>query len=102
MILAKNHKILKFSKGLYKTSRMQHFDYQIIFGVKCNSELGQMNKKPCINQSRSQLRVFGEFLILRKMREENANKNHYVYEMMVVLRICYRKFGIPSPGYPGS
>ena len=34
------------------------------------------------------------------MQGENANKIHYVYNGMVVLHICNRILGIPSPGYP--
>ena len=34
------------------------------------------------------------------MQGENANKIHYVYNAMVVLHICNRILGIPSPGYP--
>ena len=36
------------------------------------------------------------------MQEENANKIQYVYKAMVVLHICNRILGIPSPGYPGN
>ena len=45
MFLTKKHNFLEFSKSLYKTSRMKHSDYQIIFGVKCNSKWGQTNKE---------------------------------------------------------
>ena len=45
MLLTKKHNFLEFSKCLYKTSRIKHFDYQIIFGVKCNSKWGQTNKE---------------------------------------------------------
>ena len=34
------------------------------------------------------------------MQGENANKIDYVYNAMVVLHICNRIWGIPSPGYP--
>ena len=45
MFLTKKHNFLQFSKILYKTSRMNNFDYKIIFGVKCNSKWGQTNKE---------------------------------------------------------
>ena len=51
MFLAKNHKFLEFSKSLFYTSKMHYFDYQIIFGVKCNSKWGQTNKENLVSIS---------------------------------------------------
>ena len=48
------------------------------------------------------LGYFGEFSILPKRQGEIANKNHYVYKVVVVLHICNRNLGILSPGYPGN
>ena len=39
---------------------------------------------------------------LRKMQGENANKIHHVYNAIIVLHICNKIWGIPSPGYPGN
>ena len=82
---------------------MKNFDYQIIFGVKCNSKWGQTNKENPVTISHNlNFGVFGDILILRKMQGENANKIHYVYKAMVVLHLCNRILGIPSSGYPGN
>ena len=99
MFLIKKHNFLEFSKSLYKTSRMKQFNYQIIFGVKCNSKWGKTNKENPVRISHNL--NFGDFLILRKM-QENANKIQYVYKAMVVLHICNKILGIPSPAYPGN
>ena len=50
----------------------------------------------------SQLQFGGIFVSLRKMREENANEIYHGYKAMVVLHICRRILGFPSPGYPGA
>ena len=42
---------------------------------------------------------FCEFLILRKMQGENANKIHLVYKAMFVLHICNIILGILLLGY---
>ena len=83
---------------------MQHFDYQIIFGVKCNSKwgLGTTWYPPWYPPVKNViLGDFSKFVILLKMQGENANKIYHVYKA-VVLHICNRILGIPSPEYPGN
>ena len=100
MFFAINYKFLEFSKSLYYTSKMHYFDYQIIFGVNCNSKWGKRNKKILVSISHYlNLGYFDEFLILRKMQGENTNEIHHVYNAIVVLHICNRILGIPLPGY---
>ena len=49
MFITKNQNFLEFSKSLYKTSKMQQIDFQIIFGVKGNSTWGQTNKEDLVS-----------------------------------------------------
>ena len=88
--------------GLFK--KVQHFDNQIvIFAVLCNSKWGQTNKLNLVSSvTITILGDFCEFVILRKMLGENANKIYQVYKGMDVLHIFNRILGIPLPGYLGN
>ena len=68
--------------------------------MKFNSKWVQTNKENPVTFSH--YLNFGDFLILRNMQGEKANKIQYVYKAMVVLHICNRTLGISSPGYPGK
>ena len=71
--------------------------------MKCISKLGQTNKEDLVPISHNiNFGDFNEFLVLRKIQGENANKNNHVHKAMVLLHIRSRNLGIPSLGYPGN
>ena len=95
MLSTKIHSFLEFSKSLYKTSlTMQHFHYQIIFGVKCNSKWRQTDKENLQSVTISILGYLGEFRILGQMQGENANKIPYFYKAMVMSYISVSEFWV--------
>ena len=51
---------------------MQHFDYQILFGVECNSKWGQTNKESLVSISHDL--NFGDFGDFFKMHGEKGKK----------------------------
>ena len=44
MFLIKNREFLDFSKSLFKTSKIQHIDYENISTVLCTTERGHITK----------------------------------------------------------
>ena len=73
---------------LFYTSKIQNFDYENIFALKCTNEKGQTTKLYKVTTSHN-----------RKFQglAENANKSYHVYEVMVVLHIYNRMLVIRLP-----
>ena len=75
--LVKNHVFNQKSQfsGIFKRSILD-FDSQSVLGVKCNSQWGPRIKKTWyLSVTISISGYFDEFLILRKVQGENANKS---------------------------
>ena len=82
--MVKNHVFRQKSQfsGIFKKSIL-HFKDALF-----RSRDKRTNKTWYPSLTFSILGYFGEFLKLRKMQEQNANKIHYVYNALVVLHIC--------------